>query len=147
MKSSRKIVERLFDLARVEVDMARNDGFYVASVNNRLAEISQFIDEAKVFFRDGKYLPCYSALREAYLALDNIISYVKWMRSEVNYSAVSLIVFFSISSFALALIITEKDYLKPLFSVFLSLFFLYLLLTSYPKFHFDNSLYFVVLFP
>ena len=147
LKSSRKIVERLFDLARVEVDMARNDGFYVASIDNRLAEISQFIDEAKVFFRDGKYLPCYSALREAYLALDNIISYVKWMRSEVNYSAVSLIVFFSISSFALALIITEKDYLKPLFSAFLSLFFLYLLLTSYPKFHFENSLYFVVLFP
>lgn len=147
LRASRKVVDRLYNLANIEVEEAGSDGFYVTSVANRLVNVGQLIDQAKRFFGGGKFLPCFSALREAFLSLDSIISYVKWMRGEVNYSAVSLMFFFSISSLALALMVTENDFLKPLFSALFSLLFLYLLLVSYPKFHFYSSYYFIVLFP
>ncbi len=132
VRYSLKLLREYYQLISSRVEEASKAGFYTTSIEVKLGELERLINRAGDLFLSGNFIESHSLLREAYISLLDLDSYVDWMYKEARMSIDLLIIFFMIGSIFISFMLTEKLILKALLSLIFSLIFLYLLSMSYP---------------
>ncbi|MCS7374361.1 MAG: hypothetical protein NDF56_05235 [archaeon GB-1845-036] len=143
---SLKTLEKLYSQVSRAVERASSEGFYTTSLNIQIGKVHNLIDEAGLLISQGKFVNALSLLRESYITLLNVSSYLKWLYKEVSLSVNLLLIFFLFGSLFMAYILSEKLLSKSILSAIFYSIFLAILSLSYPmapKFNL-NIIWFII---
>jgi len=91
------------------IEEAERDGFYLAIYKSRIPRISSLIENGEANLGMKRYDECYSNIREAILALDEINNNITQLYSEVTSSAAIMIVMLTLTSTIIGLTIFDRE--------------------------------------
>ena len=107
-------------------------GFFLAIERQKIAQISQLIDEADIYLKQGMFETSFTRIKEAYLEILIISDGLANMLSEATRAVSIIIGFFAVSATVIAHFLCDENNMKFLLSSIFYSFFLIALYLLHP---------------
>ena len=116
LRSDLMLVDRMVEEAEANITKAEGQGFYVASERHELSQSKELVEGVAARMEVGDLAECYYDLRQAYIRLQNVIMRLYSMKGVAVLSVNALLVFVSLTSVALAILLAENRPFRILLS-------------------------------
>ncbi|MEM0264380.1 MAG: FtsX-like permease family protein [Candidatus Methanomethylicia archaeon] len=114
------------------IEKAEKDGFYLAIYKSKISNIINLIENGEVALRIKRYDECYSNIREAILALNEINNKVTQLYSEATSSTTIIIILLTLTSTIIGLTIFDRERYSLIASAVSFIILVYVFKTLYP---------------
>lgn len=102
-------VREALSKAVMNIEKAELDGFYLSIYKSKIPYIEGLIINGEIALKAKKYDECYSNLREAILAIENINSGISQLYAEATGSAILIVILLASTSTIIGLTIFDKE--------------------------------------